>query len=248
MKRDLEALVSQSVLKGGTKKVGELAAEFSVSEVTIRKTLSALERRGVVRRFHGEARAFDGDDIPFRMESHYDEKVRIARRAAEFVQRGDTVLLEAGSTVAILAEMIKGVRDLSVITTNLFIARLFRRSKVRVVVLGGLYQDESESFVGPQVRQALANTSFSKAFLGVSGFDAQTGFTCNDFHRAEVHQAILTKGATNFILTDSSKFGAHHAAQISPDPSLFHWVITDGGLPLETERLLTAAGTTVVKV
>jgi DeoR/GlpR family transcriptional regulator of sugar metabolism len=248
MKRNLEALVSHSVLKGGTKRVGELADEFGVSEVTIRKTLSALERRGVIRRYHGEARAFDGDDIPFRMEVRYDDKVRIARKAAEFVERGDTILVEAGSTVAILVDMIKAVKDLSVITTNLFIARLFRGTKVRVVVLGGLYQEESESFVGPLVRQALDNTSFSKAFLGVSGFDASTGFTSNDFHRAEIHQAIMAKGATNFILTDSGKFGAQHAARITNDPSLVHWVITDTHIPAPAEQLLLSHGTQVVKV
>jgi DeoR/GlpR family transcriptional regulator of sugar metabolism len=248
MKRNLEALVSHSVLKGGTKRVGELAEELGVSEVTIRKTLSALERRGVIRRYHGEARAFDGDDIPFRMEVHYDEKVRIARKASEFVERGDTILVEAGSTVAILVEMIKGVKDLSVITPNLFIARLFRGTKVRVVVLGGLYQEESESFVGPLVRQALDNTSFSKAFLGVSGFDASTGFTSNDFHRAEIHQAILNKGATNFVITDSTKFGAQHAARITNDPSLVHWVITDSNIPLADEEILLSHGTKVIKV
>jgi len=248
MKKNLESLVSQAVLRNGSRKVTDLAKELGVSEVTIRKTLSALERRGVVQRFHGEARAFDGDDIPFRMGMRYDEKVRIAREAFKFVERGDTILLEAGSTVAILAEMLKDTKGLTVITPNIFIARLFRRSKVKVVVLGGIYQDESESLIGPQVRLSLDGTAFSKAFMGVTGFTPATGFTLNDYHRAEVTQAILSKGASNFILTDSSKFGMPHAARISSDPALIHWVITDSELPPEDESLLVSQGTRVIKV
>lgn len=248
MKRDLESLVSTLVLKSGSRKVADLAKELDVSEVTIRKTLSALEKRGVVQRFHGEARAYDGDDIPFRMGSRYDDKLRIARRAAEFVERGDTILLEAGSTVAILAGMLKELRDLTVITTNLFIARLFRGTKVTVVVLGGVYQGESESLIGPQVRAALDATAFSKAFLGVTGFTQVTGFTLNDYHRAEITQAILAKGATSFVLTDSGKFGILHAAKIASGGVPPQWIITDPGIPPADEAFLETAGSRILKV
>ena len=247
MKRDLEALVSQIVLNQGPKKVTDLALELGVSGVTVRKVLSSLEKKGVVRRFHGEARAFDGDDIPFRMGARFDDKTRIARLAATFVEPGDTVLLEAGSTVSILAELIKGERNLTIITPNLFIARIFRGSGATVIVLGGLYQEASESFVGPIAKNALAELTFSKCFLGVTGFTQATGFTLNDSHRAELTQAILSKGAESYVLTDSSKFGALHLAPICRESSKIHTVITDAGLPEADEQFLVAAGVAVLK-
>jgi len=246
MKRNLEAQVSQIVLKQGSRKVTDLALEIGVSEVTIRKTLSLLEKKGVVRRFHGEARPFDGDEIPFRMGAWFEEKTRIARLAASLVQPGDTILLEAGSTVAILAELLKESRELSVITPNLFIARLFRGSRVRVIVLGGLYQEQSESLVGPTVKTMLADMTFSKAFIGVTGYTRETGFTLNDSHRAETTQAILSRGAKNYVLTDSSKFGASHLAPICQDLSLIHTVITDKGISDDDKAYLESCGVTVL--
>lgn len=246
MKRDLEALISQSVLKHGSRKVAELAEETGVSEVTVRKTLDILEKRGVIRRFHGEARAYDGDAIPFRMGIRYAEKCHIARLAAALVVPGDTILLESGSTVAILAELLKGERDLTVITTNLFIARLFRGSKVRVVVLGGMYQDESESLVGPLARKAIAEIAFTKAFVGVTGYAESTGFTLNDYPRAEITQAILDRGARNYILTDSSKFGAIHIAPISAGGGRVSAVVTDPGIAGTLVQALAVQGIEVL--
>jgi len=245
-RRDMDALVREAVVKAGSRRVADLAQELDVSEVTIRKSLDSLERQGLIRRFHGEARAWDGDDIPFRMGLFYEEKRHIAELAASLVSRGDTILIEAGSAAAFLAEKLKDEKDLTVITANLFIARIFRGSRVKVVVSGGAYQEESESLVGPVAVASIRSLGFSKAFLGVSGWTAETGFTLNDFARAELSRAILERGAENYILTDSSKFGRAHAAGICSDPSLIQAVITDPLIPPECRSALEARGTRVL--
>jgi DeoR/GlpR family transcriptional regulator of sugar metabolism len=245
-RRDIAASVSELVLRSGTMRVADLSAELGVSEVTIRKTLAALEKSGVLTRFHGEARAYDGDAIPFRMHLRYEEKRRIALLAATLVEPGDTVLVEAGSAAALLAERLKTLRDLTVITPNLFIARIFRGSRVRVVVVGGAYQEESESLVGPLGVEAIASLGFSKAFLGVSGFTPASGFTLNDFARAELSRAIIGRGAENWILTDSTKFGAVHSAPICEDLGRLRGVVTDAGIPQSARSVLEAAGLRVL--
>jgi DeoR/GlpR family transcriptional regulator of sugar metabolism len=184
------------------------------------------------------------------MHVHYAEKQAIANRAAVWVEPGDTILVEAGSAIAMFAERIKDVRGLTVITPNLFIARLFRGSKVRVIVLGGLYQEESESLVGPAVCESIRSVGFSKAFIGVSGFTIADGFMLNDIARAEVTRSILERGsyckAKAWILTDSSKFGASHAAQICSDLSLIAGVATDPNIPDECRHYLEAEGVEVL--
>ena len=238
--------VSQAVLKAGSRKVADLALDLGLSEVTVRKSLDELERQGVVRRFHGEARAYDGDAIPFRMGLRYAEKLRMAVLAAALVSPGDTILIEAGSAVAFLAERLKDSRDLTVLTPNLFIARIFRGTRVRVVVLGGAYQEESESLVGSLAIQAVGELGFSKAFLGASGFTPAGGFTLNDFARAELGRAILARGAENYILTDSSKFGASHAAPLCSELGQLRGLVTDPGIPREHRLFLEAAGVRVI--
>ena len=241
----MNALVCNAVLKAGSRKVSDLAVDLGVSEVTVRKSLDALERSGLVRRFHGEARAYDGDAIPFRMGLFYEQKRQIAQRAASFVCPGDTILIEAGSAAAMLAENIKEMRDLTVVTTNLFIARIFRGSKVRVELTGGVYQEESESLVGPLAVASIRELGFSKAFVGVSGYTPETGFTLNDFARAEVTRAILDRGAENHVLTNSSKFGLIHTSTVCSDLSLLHMVITDAGIPQAHRQALETAGVKV---
>jgi DeoR/GlpR family transcriptional regulator of sugar metabolism len=248
--REIIDAVRDAVIKAGSCRVADLAKELNVSEVSIRKSLDELELQGIVRRFHGEARIYNGDDIPFRMHVHYIEKQAIASRAAALVEPGETILLEAGSAIAMFAARIKDVRGLTVITSNLFIARLFRGSKVRVIVLGGLYQEESESLVGPTVRESIRSIGFSKSFIGVSGFTIDGGFMLNDIARAEVTRSILERGADckakAWILTDSSKFGCSHAALVCSDLSLVAGVVTDPGIPDDCRRHLEAAGVEVL--
>ncbi|MGO8695579.1 MAG: DeoR/GlpR family DNA-binding transcription regulator [Rectinemataceae bacterium] len=248
--KDISDAVREAILKSGSCRVAELAKELHVSEVSVRKSLNELERQGIVRRHHGEARTYDGDDIPFRMHVHYAEKQAISSRAAALVEPGDTILLEAGSAIAMFAQRIRDVQGLTVITTNLFIARSFRGSRARVIVLGGLYQEESESMVGPAVCESMHDIGFSKSFLGVSGFTFADGFMLNDVARADVTRAILERGAQcgakAWILTDSSKFGISHATVICSDLSLIAGVVTDPGVPDEYRRHLTGAGLEVL--
>jgi DeoR/GlpR family transcriptional regulator of sugar metabolism len=248
--QDIANAVRETILRLGSCRVATLAAELQVSEVSIRKSLNELERQGIVRRFHGEARVYNGDEIPFRMHIHFAEKQAIAARAGSLVEQGDSILLEAGSALAMFAERLKAVRGLTVITPNLFIARLFRGSKVKVLVLGGIYQEESESLVGPAVCEAIRSVGFSKSFFGVSGFTAADGFMLNDIARAEVTRAILERGAEcgakAWVLTDSSKFGSSHAAVVCSDLSLIAGVVTDPGISDEYRRHLEAAGLQVL--
>jgi DeoR/GlpR family transcriptional regulator of sugar metabolism len=248
--REIIDAVRDAVLKAGSSRVADLATELGVSEVSIRKSLDELEREGIIRRFHGEARIYSGDDIPFRMHIHYGEKQKIASRAAALVEPGDTILLEAGSAIAMFAERIRDVRGLTVITPNLYIARSFRGSKVRVIVLGGLYQEECESLVGPAVCGSIKSFGFSKSFIGVSGFTIAGGFMLNDIARAEVTRTILERSADckakAWILTDSSKFGVSHAGLVCSDLSQITGVVTDPGIPEAYRRHLDASGVEVL--
>ena len=242
----LAEAISASVMKAGSRRVADLALEFKVSEVTVRRVLDGLERSGVIRRFHGEARPYDGDAIPFRMGVRYAEKRAIAELAASLVNEGDSICIEAGSAAACLAERLKSLRSLTVLTPNLFIARIFRGTKVRVALTGGSYQEESESLVGPLAVEGIGKVGFSLAFVGASGYSTATGFALNDFARAEVTKAIVSAGAATWVLTDSSKFGVAHAAPFCTDLSMLAGVITDPGIPPRFRTELESAGLRVL--
>jgi DeoR/GlpR family transcriptional regulator of sugar metabolism len=187
--------------------VAELAKESGVSQVTIRQDLRKLENEGMLKRFHGGAMPVSDDDIMKRLSYNHDVKISIAQRAAELVSNGETVLIESGSTNALLARELAKKNDITIITNSTFISRYVRgMNGIKVTLLGGDYQHESEVLVGPLTRICLKEFHVDKVFIGVDGFSPDAGFTCLNLMRAEVARAMADQAEKIIVVTDSTKF------------------------------------------
>ena len=118
--------------------VSSLALMLDVSQVTIRKDLDALEKSGIIIREHGYAVLNDSDDINTRLAYHYEIKQKIARKAAETIHDGETLMIESGSCCSLLAlEIAKTKQEVTLITNSAFIAEYVRRYKnIHVILLG----------------------------------------------------------------------------------------------------------------
>lgn len=195
----------------GRAEVSALAEELGVSQVTMRKDLTELERRGLIRREHGFAVLRSADNVEGRLAYHYEEKRRIARRAAALVRDGDTIMVESGSCCALLvAELAAAGRDVTVVTNSAFIAGYVRdAASVRVVLLGGIYQRDSQVMVGPMVAQCAGGFYVDLLFAGTDGFSARTGFTNSDQMRAQAVRDMAAHAERVVILTESEKFSRH---------------------------------------
>ncbi|MBU2711003.1 DeoR/GlpR family DNA-binding transcription regulator [Zooshikella harenae] len=187
--------------------VSELAVHTGVSEVTIRSDLSYLEQQEHLTRVHGGAISIQTDDVNERLTIHFDVKQRLVAHAADLVLPGETVLIEGGSANALLAQALAQRGDVSIITPSAYIAHSLKNDHVDVILLGGVYQSQSESLVGPLTKLCIEHINFSTAFIGVDGFHQDSGFTSRDMMRADVVHTILKKKQRNIILTDASKFG-----------------------------------------
>lgn len=113
-----------------------------------------------------------------------------------------------------------------------------------MILLGGIYQKRSESMVGPLTRQFIQQVHFSKAFIGIDGWQAETGFTGRDMMRADVVNAVLEKGCEAIVLSDSSKFNVVHPYPLGPI-GRFNRIITDDNLNDAVHNQLTQCGLTV---
>ena len=206
--------------------VSDLAKKLNVSAVTIRQDLNFLEAEGLLKRVHGGAVLKDADDIDNRLGVNYDKKLRIARKVATLVNDGETILIESGSTNALLArELIK--KDVTIITTNIYIARQFRKiEQAKIIILGGLYQHESESLVGKITKTCIDQINFDKAFIGIDGYTSKAGFTLRDLFRAEISSYIIKNSNEVFIVSDSSKFGRVELTNICHTADIHH-IATD---------------------
>jgi DeoR/GlpR family transcriptional regulator of sugar metabolism len=207
--------------------VNELSGMLNVSGVTIRQDLSDLEKQGLLKRVHGGAVLNSSDNISNRLIFRFEEKQKIAAKAAEFVNDGDTVFIESGSANTLLAMVLAKKKNVTILTTNIFIARELKAFKdAKVVVLGGMFQAESECLVGQLTKFCIENVNFDKAFIGVDGYTADAGFTGKDMLRAETAAAIVKKSKKSFVLTDSSKFGKSALIKMFDDTDI-NYLITD---------------------
>ena len=195
----LELLTSEKRIE-----VSQLAEYLGVSQVTIRKDLDALEAKGIIKREHGHAVLCSTDDINGRIAYHYEEKKKIALKATELVNEGDTIMIESGSCCALLADTLTQLhKDLTIITNSAFIAEYIRgKSNFQIILLGGIYQQDSQVMVGPMVQECVSNFFVDYFFIGTDGYDSRIGFSNRDQMRAQAvrdmsHQAEQI--AINFL-------------------------------------------------
>ncbi|MCI7812379.1 MAG: DeoR/GlpR family DNA-binding transcription regulator [Robinsoniella sp.] len=191
--------------------VSLLAEKLKVSQVTVRKDLDALESKGIIKREHGSAVLRSTDDINGRIAYHYETKRKIAVKAAEWIQDGDTIMIESGSCCALLADVLTSEKkDLTIITNSAFIADYIRgKANFQIILLGGIYQKDSQVLVGPMIRQCAENFCVDLFFIGTDGYSPRTGFTNRDQMRAQAVRDMALQAEKLIVLTESSKFSKH---------------------------------------
>lgn len=229
-------------------KVTELSDVLNVSQVTIRKDLSALEDSGIIVREHGYAKLNESDDINNRLAYHYDIKQKIAEKAVESIEDGETVMIESGSCCALVAlEIAKTKKDVTLITNSAFIADYIRKTgNVRIILLGGEYQEESQVMVGPITRKCAEGFFVDKLFVGTDGFTRETGFTGNDYMRSEAVKDMAKQASNVIVVTDSVKFQQKGVVSLL-DTKKVSYVYTDSNIPEDVEEYLVENNIKVIK-
>ncbi len=253
MKKDSETLILDMLNAENKLEVSILAEPVGVSQVTMRKDLDELERRGIIVREHGYAVLRSADDIQSRIAYHYDEKRRIAERAAELVENGDTIMIESGSCCALLADVLAEKRkDLTIITNSAFIASYIRgKCSFQIILLGGIYQPEAQVMVGPIVRTCVEEFFVSHFFIGVDGYSDRTGFTNQDHMRAAAVRDMAHQAEKVVVLTESGKFGHRGIVPLNlpqtapPQPRI---VVTNRSISQDALASLQAKGIEAILV
>ncbi|MDR1107348.1 MAG: DeoR/GlpR family DNA-binding transcription regulator [Treponema sp.] len=241
--------ILETLTRNQKMEVTTLAEILEVSQVTVRKDLDQLEERGLIRREHGYACLDGTDDIGKRMAFHYDIKKRIARAAVTMVEDGETVMIESGSCCALLAEELADrKKDVTIVTNSVFIANHVRfASTVKVILLGGYYQGESQVLVGPMTRKSAEIFFSDKFFIGADGFMEHFGFTGNNHQRTQTVQDLAEQARQIIVLTESEKF-LHKGVVGLVRSENIDTVYTDEGIPLEIETLLREKNVNICKV
>ena len=222
--------------------VNTLSDKLKVSKVTIRKDLDKLEMKGLLHREHGYAVLNSGDDLNVRLSFHYDTKRKIAQEAAKIVADNETIIIESGSTCALLAEEIcRTKKNVKIITNSYFIADYVRKvDSCKIILLCGEFQNDSQVTVGPLLKEMIQFFHVEHAFVGTDGYDEELGFTGKDLMRSEVVQYMSEASDKMIVLTDSSKFDKRGTVKRFGLKQVSQ-VVTDQAIPTAAVQRLKAA-------
>lgn len=249
---DRRARISALVRQRGSVRVQELAELFQVSSVTIRTDLVQLEKDGALVRDRGGAVAAGHTSalVAFEQRTTINQQVkaRIGRAASTLVVPGDTILLDAGTTVVEMIKHLPQNAPLTVVTNALNVAIELRAfSEVRVVLLGGTINYATFGTLGPMAEQALGGLNVQKLFLAAETVDLHAGVTDSTIEIAQVKQAMARASREIILLADSSKWGRTGFIKVVA-MSAIGTVIVDDGLPEADRAALERMGVEVIVV
>lgn len=231
----------------GGVRVRELARDLGVSDMTIRRDLEALAKRGLLRKVHGGAsalrpRATHEPGFKAKTTRSELEKEAITRRAALLVAPGSAVALSAGTTTWRMARQLVTIPDLTVVTNSIAIAEVLYPTATatrRTVILTGGLRTPSDALVGPVAVTAIHSLNIDQLFLGVHGMSAERGFTTPNFLEAEVDQALIEAARSVVVLADHTKWDTIGLSTICP-LSAANVLVTNDGLDREARQLIEA--------
>lgn len=224
---------------------------LGVSESTVRRLFSRLEASGYALRYHGGIRLLDGvgtvdysyDD----MKSKYvPEKKKSARLAATLIENGDTVYLDAGTTMKHLSFAIAGRIESGELENVRFFTSSFvnfgiLREKADIVLVGGKYRPERKDFYGEVTENTIDSLHFTKSFLGADGYHPVGGFTATDFETSAICSRVIGKSDISYIVISNEKFMKVSLAPFGVNADNLT-VVTDRKPPSEAAEGLSQSG------
>ncbi|MBG6239123.1 DeoR family transcriptional regulator of aga operon [Mycetocola sp. CAN_C7] len=238
----------------GFVRVAELAEAFSVSEVTVRTDLAALDEGDGIRRVHGGAvprgaRARE-TSVEESLEASASAKQAIGRLAASLVSSGQSILLDVGSTTLAVAQALKARTDLEdvvVITNGLHIALELESEIPRftVIVTGGALRPLQHSLVHPLARTVLDQVHADIAILGCNGVDVDGGVTNINLPEADVKQLMVAAAERIVVVADASKLGQVSLGAVARLDQV-DLLVTSGGADHTLIAELAAAGVEIL--
>jgi DeoR family fructose operon transcriptional repressor len=244
--------MTQLVHERGRISVVELAERYDVTTETIRRDLSMLEDRHLIRRVHGGAVTADAltlieAGLPDRDVSRIEQKQRIAAAAVDLLPRADsTVILDAGSTTVRLSRLLPPNLRMTVITHAVPIAaQLAGSPQIELHVLPGRVRRHTHAAVGTETIEALEQIRADLAFLGTNGLTVEHGLSTPDRTEAAVKRAIIERAHRNVVLADSSKIGVERTIRFG-ELSDIDTLVTDKEISASDRRAIEHAGVEVI--
>ena len=198
--------------------VRELASMLFTSEASVRRDLEALEGNGLVKRVYGGVLLARQKNsiipVDLRDSEHSAEKEALARRAAELIHDGDTVIMDASSTVRRIIKYITNRNDVKIITNNLRIFSEYHGSNIKLYCTGGAYSQNNHAFVGPAAEEYLRTVSADILFFSSQGISDDGEISDASEEETYLRKVMISRAKKQYFLCDSSKIGIQYTFKL----------------------------------
>lgn len=253
MKQDRMSVLMARLSIVRTLSLAEAMELLHVSESTARRMFAQMERSGAAIRTHGGIRAADQAPTAYSFEygakMNIDKKVAIAQAACSFLEDGDVVFCDSGTTIqCFCGELIHKIQRerLNIVVYTNSLANLELLSPyISVNLVGGEYRANRKDFCGFMADQALKGVYFTKSFVGADGCVGGRIFTTTDFETMRMNEIAMENSRETYMLVDSSKFSLSSHVAYAPADKI-HTVITDAGIPKDAHNQLKKSNVRVV--
>lgn len=225
-----EQKILELLMDGKDSSVTAMSEMLGVSQVTTRNILSGLSEKGLLVRTWGGAIPAIHPDIMSHARANEEEKRRIAQAAASLVDEGDTIMIEAGTTTALVASYLLGRRVTAVTNSMLVVPYARANPAMQLTVVGGEYRPATESIVGPIALRQLEKFHVKYAFVGTDGFSLEHGLSTHLPEGAEVVRTMASRAAQTVLVADSTKWGRKGFVSVLP-LSEVDVLVSDSALP-----------------
>jgi len=224
----------------GKVKVNRLSKEFNVSTETIRRDLEELENEKRLKKVYGGAVKVKTELNELSMFEreilNIEEKKRIGQKAASFINNGEIIFIDEGSTTLQMIPAIRNISDVTIITNSFpLVIKLMeydnsQRFKGDIIFLGGHVNSKHFRSSGSLTERMAKEFYIDKAFIALDGLHPETGITSYDLHKSLLSKILIHNASETFALVDHSKLGVKASFQIE----LFNridYIISDVPLP-----------------
>ncbi len=231
-----------------------LANKLKISESTVRRDINYMVSSGkyeTVNKVYGGLTLTKTPldrELIFEIKKNMNKrlKVNIAKKAIQYIDRFDKIIIDSGTTCLYFSEQLKTKKDISVITLDIKIAEeLGKNSNIEASIIGGLVRPGYFSIGGSIALENLRSFYVKKVFMSVDAFDLEFGITNASEFEVGVKRKLLEMGAHVYILADYLKIKTQTLYKVAQIPNVTT-LITNKELDTEIADKIKEAGIDLV--
>lgn len=195
----------------------DLTKKLGVSESTLRRDLTELEKTGKITRIHGGAILnIESSEIDYsdNEKSMIDEKRQIAKKASDLIKDARFIYLDAGSTCHQLIDYLDKSMNITIVTNGLMHIEKLILKKIPTIILEGMIKESTKVASGVRTLDSIGRYNFDLAFIGANGYDRE-GYYTADINEAAVKSKAIANSNRAYILADRSKESVKYFARIA---------------------------------